>query len=47
MGPLANPRRINAMDDFIGDAVEKGAKVTTTGGSRIGNQGNFYRADRV
>ena len=41
MGPLANPRRINAMDEFIGDAVEKGAKVTT-GGNRIGNQGNFF-----
>ncbi len=41
MGPLANPRRITAMEEFIGDAVEKGAK-TTTGGSRIGNQGNFF-----
>ena len=41
MGPLANPRRINAMDTFIGDAAEKGAKVQT-GGNRIGNQGNFY-----
>jgi succinate-semialdehyde dehydrogenase/glutarate-semialdehyde dehydrogenase len=41
MGPLANPRRINAMDEFIGDAVEKGAKIAT-GGNRIGNQGNFF-----
>ena len=41
MGPLANPRRINAMDTFIGDASDKGATVAT-GGNRIGNQGNFY-----
>lgn len=41
MGPLANPRRINAMDEFVGDALEKGAKATT-GGNRIGNQGNFF-----
>ncbi|MEO1793426.1 MAG: NAD-dependent succinate-semialdehyde dehydrogenase, partial [Pseudomonadota bacterium] len=41
MGPLANPRRINAMDEFIGDAVDKGGKITT-GGNRIGNQGNFF-----
>ncbi|MGF1650295.1 MAG: NAD-dependent succinate-semialdehyde dehydrogenase [Hyphomicrobiaceae bacterium] len=41
MGPLANPRRIDAMHSFIGDAVEKGAKITA-GGNRIGNQGNFF-----
>ncbi|MEO0791712.1 MAG: NAD-dependent succinate-semialdehyde dehydrogenase [Pseudomonadota bacterium] len=41
MGPMANPRRIDAMNQFIGDAVEKGAKLAT-GGNRIGNQGNFY-----
>ena len=41
MGPLANPRRINAMESIIADAQEKGAKVAT-GGSRIGNQGNFF-----
>ncbi|MEO0670908.1 MAG: NAD-dependent succinate-semialdehyde dehydrogenase [Pseudomonadota bacterium] len=41
MGPLANPRRINAMDEFIGDAKDHGAKVQT-GGNRIGNQGNFF-----
>ena len=40
MGPLANPRRINAMQTLIQDAQEKGAKVAT-GGNRIGNQGNF------
>jgi succinate-semialdehyde dehydrogenase/glutarate-semialdehyde dehydrogenase len=41
MGPLANPRRVNAMESIIADAQEKGAKVQT-GGKRIGNQGNFF-----
>ena len=41
MGPLANPRRITAMETLIHDAQEKGAKVAT-GGKRIGNQGNFF-----
>jgi succinate-semialdehyde dehydrogenase / glutarate-semialdehyde dehydrogenase len=41
MGPLANPRRISAMESFMQDAQEKGAKVAT-GGKRIGNQGNFF-----
>ncbi|MEQ1650037.1 MAG: NAD-dependent succinate-semialdehyde dehydrogenase [Hyphomicrobiaceae bacterium] len=41
MGPLANPRRIAAMESFMQDAQEKGAKVAT-GGKRIGNQGNFF-----
>jgi succinate-semialdehyde dehydrogenase/glutarate-semialdehyde dehydrogenase len=41
MGPLANPRRISAMESFIGDAQQKGATVRT-GGSRIGNKGNFF-----
>ena len=41
MGPLANPRRIAAMESIIQDAQEKGAKVQT-GGKRIGNQGNFF-----
>jgi succinate-semialdehyde dehydrogenase / glutarate-semialdehyde dehydrogenase len=41
MGPLANPRRINAIEAFIADAQEKGAKVEA-GGKRIGNQGNFF-----
>jgi succinate-semialdehyde dehydrogenase/glutarate-semialdehyde dehydrogenase len=42
MGPLANPRRVAAMDAFIGDAVKRGAKLRT-GGERIGNKGNFYQ----
>ena len=41
MGPLANPRRITAIETFVRDAQEKGAKVAT-GGKRIGNQGNFF-----
>ena len=41
MGPLANARRITAMEAFVGDAVQKGATVET-GGKRIGNKGNFF-----
>ena len=41
MGPLANPRRITAMEGLIGDAVQKGATIRT-GGKRIGNKGNFF-----
>ncbi len=41
MGPLANPRRVQAMEGFIADAVQKGAEVRT-GGKRIGNKGNFF-----
>ncbi len=41
MGPLANPRRVNAMESIVLDAQEKGAKVQT-GGKRIGNEGNFF-----
>ena len=41
MGPLANYRRVEAMDGFVGDAVQKGANLRT-GGKRIGNKGNFY-----
>jgi len=41
MGPMANPRRIAAMEMFIGDAAQHGATVHT-GGHRIGNKGNFF-----
>lgn len=41
MGPLANPRRVAAMEGFIADAVQHGATVRT-GGNRIGNKGNFF-----
>jgi succinate-semialdehyde dehydrogenase / glutarate-semialdehyde dehydrogenase len=42
MGPLANIRRVDAMDKVIADAVQHGAKIQT-GGKRIGNQGYFYQ----
>ncbi len=42
MGPLANARRIPAMEGFIADAVQHGAEVLT-GGARIGNKGNFFQ----
>ncbi|MGE0152969.1 MAG: NAD-dependent succinate-semialdehyde dehydrogenase [Reyranellaceae bacterium] len=41
MGPLANPRRVDAMQNFVADAVSKGATLRT-GGKRIGNKGNFF-----
>jgi succinate-semialdehyde dehydrogenase/glutarate-semialdehyde dehydrogenase len=41
MGPLANARRIAAMEGFIGDAQQKGATIRA-GGNRIGNKGNFF-----
>jgi succinate-semialdehyde dehydrogenase/glutarate-semialdehyde dehydrogenase len=41
MGPMANERRIAAMESFIGDAVQKGASLKA-GGHRIGNKGNFF-----
>ncbi len=41
MGPMANPRRPDAMERLIGDAVARGGKLGT-GGERIGNQGFFY-----
>jgi succinate-semialdehyde dehydrogenase/glutarate-semialdehyde dehydrogenase len=42
MGPLANGRRLEAMDTLVTDAVSRGAKIAT-GGERIGNRGNFYK----
>jgi succinate-semialdehyde dehydrogenase/glutarate-semialdehyde dehydrogenase len=42
MGPLANPRRMQAMDELVQDAVSKGAELVT-GGERVGNAGNFYK----
>ncbi|OHV84804.1 NAD-dependent succinate-semialdehyde dehydrogenase [Rhizobium sp. LCM 4573] len=41
MGPLANDRRIPAMEDMINDAVSHGAEIKT-GGRRIGNKGYFF-----
>ncbi len=42
MGPLANPRRLTAMADFMQDAIKRGAQVAH-GGERIGNAGNFWQ----
>jgi succinate-semialdehyde dehydrogenase/glutarate-semialdehyde dehydrogenase len=41
MGPLANGRRVAAMESFVADAVQKGATIKT-GGKRAGNKGYFY-----
>ena len=41
MGPLANVRRLDAMDSFVADAKARGGKIAT-GGSRRGNQGYLY-----
>jgi succinate-semialdehyde dehydrogenase/glutarate-semialdehyde dehydrogenase len=41
MGPLANARRLDAMESFVQDAQSRGGKVVT-GGKRHGNQGFFY-----
>jgi succinate-semialdehyde dehydrogenase / glutarate-semialdehyde dehydrogenase len=42
MGPMANPRRLDAMEAFIADARKHGAKLET-GGERIGNRGYFWQ----
>ena len=41
MGPLANPRRLDAMESIVNDAKGKGGKVQA-GGGRRGNQGFFF-----
>lgn len=41
MGPLANNRRIPALEALISDAAGRGAEIAT-GGRRIGNTGNFF-----
>ncbi|MBD8049337.1 NAD-dependent succinate-semialdehyde dehydrogenase [Limnohabitans radicicola] len=41
MGPLANDRRLDAMQQLTQDAVAKGAKIAA-GGERIGTQGHFF-----
>jgi succinate-semialdehyde dehydrogenase / glutarate-semialdehyde dehydrogenase len=42
LGPLANPRRLDAMESFVNDAKSRGGKMVT-GGSRQGNQGFFFQ----
>ncbi len=41
MGPVANPRRLDAMESFVNDAKARGGKIAA-GGSRHGNQGFFF-----
>lgn len=41
MGPVANGRRLDALQSLVADAVEKGARLLT-GGNRIGNRGYFF-----
>ena len=41
LGPLANDRRIAAMEKIVRNANEKGARVAT-GGERVGTAGNFF-----
>src|SRR5580692_6148111 len=41
MGPMANARRIEAMEGFVNDAKSRGGKIQT-GGKRHGNQGFYY-----
>jgi succinate-semialdehyde dehydrogenase/glutarate-semialdehyde dehydrogenase len=41
LGPLSNSRRLDAIDELIADAVDRGATLRC-GGRRVGNQGWFY-----
>jgi succinate-semialdehyde dehydrogenase / glutarate-semialdehyde dehydrogenase len=41
MGPLANPRRLAAMQQLTEDAAKRGARIET-GGERLGSSGNFF-----
>lgn len=41
MGPVANLRRLKAMEQFVGDAVARGGQILN-GGRRLGNRGFFF-----
>ena len=41
MGPMANARRIDAMEGFVRDAKDRGGKIAA-GGNRRGNQGYYF-----
>ncbi|RRD65364.1 NAD-dependent succinate-semialdehyde dehydrogenase [Comamonadaceae bacterium OH2310_COT-174] len=41
LGPLANARRVQAMERIVADVQAKGGEVVT-GGRRVGEQGNFF-----
>jgi len=42
MGPVANPRRIEAMERMVADGRARGGEVVA-GGERLGNSGYFFR----
>lgn len=42
MGPLANSRRVSAMQSLVSDAIKQGAKVLA-GGEAVGSEGNFWK----
>ena len=42
MGPLANPRRVEAMEGFLADARQRGGKISA-GGTRTGTEGFFFK----
>lgn len=41
MGPLANARRLDAMEKLVADCRRRGARIVT-GGSRVGTKGYFF-----
>jgi succinate-semialdehyde dehydrogenase/glutarate-semialdehyde dehydrogenase len=41
MGPLANPRRMSAMQNLVEDSQQQHAHIKT-GGKRLGSSGNFW-----
>jgi succinate-semialdehyde dehydrogenase/glutarate-semialdehyde dehydrogenase len=41
MGPLANPRRVEAMERMVADARDRGGRIRV-GGARRGNEGLFF-----
>lgn len=42
MGPMANARRVQAIEQLVADATAQGATLAT-GGARIGNSGHFFQ----
>lgn len=42
MGPLANPRRLDAIASMVSDALDKGGELLA-GGSRIGEKGYYHQ----
>jgi succinate-semialdehyde dehydrogenase/glutarate-semialdehyde dehydrogenase len=41
MGPMANQRRLDAIETYVGDATARGARLMS-GGKRSGNEGFLY-----